>query len=49
MYSVAAFVKDVFDEQYVEGVNNITTGTLGTPFASISAPRLWGVEFGVKF
>ncbi|WP_291845354.1 TonB-dependent receptor [Maricaulis sp.] len=47
--TVSAFVNNVFDNQYVEGVNNITASTLGTPFASISTPRVWGVEFGYDF
>ncbi|WP_297732299.1 TonB-dependent receptor [uncultured Maricaulis sp.] len=47
--TVSAFVNNVFDNQYVEGVNNITASTLGTAFASISTPRVWGVEFGYDF
>ncbi len=47
--TVSAFVNNLFDNQYVEGVNNITASTLGTPFATISTPRVWGVEFGYDF
>lgn len=47
--SVSAFVNNAFDNQYVEGVNNITADTLGTPFASISTPRVWGLEVGYDF
>ncbi len=36
-YGLAAYVTNVLDDQYVTGVNNITTDTFGTPFASISA------------
>jgi iron complex outermembrane receptor protein len=36
MYSVAAFVNNDYDERYVEGINNITTGTLGTPLTSFA-------------
>ena len=43
------FVTNVFDDQYVTGVNNITANTFGTPFASISEPRAWGVDFRVGF
>jgi iron complex outermembrane recepter protein len=45
----AAFITNLFDEQYVTGVNNLTAATLGTPFAAISAPRLWGLELRVNF
>ena len=48
-YGVAAFVTNVLDDQYVTGVNNLTTDIFGTPFASISEPRMWGVEATVKF
>ena len=46
---VAAFVDNVFDDRYVTGVNNLTANTFGTPFASISAPRTWGVDFKFGF
>jgi iron complex outermembrane receptor protein len=48
-YGVAAFVTNLLDDQYVTGVNNLTTDIFGTPFASISEPRMWGVEATVKF
>jgi iron complex outermembrane receptor protein len=48
-YGLAAFVTNVLDDQYVTGVNNLTTDTFGTPFASISAPRMWGMEASVAF
>jgi len=46
---VAAYVTNVLDDQYVTGVNNITTDTFGTPFTLISEPRMWGVEATVAF
>ena len=48
-YGLAAFVTNMLDDQYVTGVNNLTTDTFGTPFASISAPRMWGMEASVAF
>jgi iron complex outermembrane receptor protein len=48
-WGTAAYVTNVFDNQYVEGVNNLTRDTFGTPFASISEPRIWGVEVHVNF
>ena len=47
-WSVAVFVNNVFDKQYVTGLNNISTTVLGTTSAGISAPRMWGVELAVK-
>lgn len=49
MFGLAAFVTNALDDQYVTSINNITTETFGTPFASISEPRLWGVEARVAF
>jgi len=48
-YGVAAYVDNVLDDRYVTGVNNLTANTFGTPFASVSAPRTYGVEFKVGF
>ena len=48
-YGLAAYVTNVLDDQYVTGVNNITTDTFGTPFSLISEPRMWGVEATVAF
>jgi len=46
---LAAFVTNALDDRYVTGINNLTTDTFGTPFASISRPRQWGVEATVSF
>jgi iron complex outermembrane receptor protein len=48
-YGLAAFVTNVLNDQYVTGVNNLTTDIFGTPFASISEPRMWGVEATISF
>lgn len=48
-FGLAAYVTNLLDDQYVTGINNITTDTFGTPFASISEPRWWGVEATVSF
>jgi iron complex outermembrane receptor protein len=48
-YGLAAFVTNALDDQYVTGINNLTTDIFGTPFASISEPRMWGVEATIKF
>ncbi|MET0535936.1 MAG: TonB-dependent receptor [Steroidobacter sp.] len=48
-FGLAAYVTNVLDDRYVTGINNITTDTFGTPFASISEPRMWGVEAMLSF
>lgn len=41
---LGVFVNNLFDEQYVTGINNITAGSLGTPFVGLTEPRMWGVD-----
>lgn len=48
-WTVALYSNNLFDKRYVTGISNISTSTLGTPFASINAPRFWGVELGAHF
>ncbi len=48
-WGVALYGNNIFNKRYVTGVNNISTSVFGTPFASISPPRLWGVELHAKF
>lgn len=48
-WGVALYGTNVFNKRYVTGVNNITTSVFGTPFASISPPRMWGLELRAKF
>jgi iron complex outermembrane recepter protein len=47
--TVAVFANNLFDKQYVTGVQTISATTLGTPFTNITAPRFWGVELGAHF
>ncbi|MBB6091289.1 iron complex outermembrane receptor protein [Povalibacter uvarum] len=48
-FGLAGYVTNVLDDQYVTGINNITRDTFGTPFASISEPRMWGLEATFSF
>ncbi len=48
-WGVAMYGNNVFDDQYVGGVNNITASTFGTPFASITEPRRYGLEVWAGF
>jgi iron complex outermembrane receptor protein len=47
--TVAVYGNNLTNKQYVEGVNNLTATTLGTPFTNITAPRFYGVELGVRY
>jgi iron complex outermembrane recepter protein len=47
--TVAIYGNNLFDKQYATGVQTISASTIGTPFSNITAPRFYGVEFGVKF
>jgi len=48
-FQLGAFVNNMFDNVYVNGVNNLTTDVFGTPFSSISEPRFYGVDFKFKY
>ncbi|WP_130617313.1 TonB-dependent receptor [Dyella amyloliquefaciens] len=48
-WGVALYGTNLFNKRYVDGVNNITTSVFGTPFASITPPRMWGLELRAKF
>lgn len=43
------FVNNLFDEQYVTGINNITAASLGTPFVGLTEPRMWGVDLSYTY
>jgi iron complex outermembrane receptor protein len=46
---VALYANNLFNNRYVTGVNNISTTVFGTPFASITPPRMYGLELRAKF
>jgi len=48
-WGVAFYVNNLFDKRYVTGVSNISASVFGTPYASITPPRMWGVEWRAKF
>jgi iron complex outermembrane receptor protein len=43
-WGLALYMRNLFDNQYVGNIGNTSATTLGTPYASISAPRMVGVE-----
>ncbi|MEM7610626.1 MAG: TonB-dependent receptor [Pseudomonadota bacterium] len=48
-YEVGIYANNVFDERYVNGINNLTAATLGTPFVSVTEPRFWGLDLKARF
>jgi iron complex outermembrane receptor protein len=48
-WGVGAFVNNLFNQRYVEGLGTVSQSVLGTPYAYITPPRMWGVEARVKF
>ena len=48
-WSVSIFVNNLFDNRYVQSINNVSTSILGTPFAYITPPRMFGVDMGMSF
>jgi len=48
-WGVGAYVNNLFNQRYVEGINTVSQSVLGTPYAYITPPRMWGVEARVKF
>jgi iron complex outermembrane receptor protein len=47
--AIGVYANNVFDNRYVDGVNNITAATLGTPFAQLSQPRFYGADIRLKY
>lgn len=47
-WGVALYVNNLFDKRYVTGVSNISSSVFGTPYASVTPPRMWGVELRAK-
>ena len=43
-WGVAFYARNIFDNRYVSSIGNSSTTTLGTPYASITAPRIVGIE-----
>lgn len=48
-WGVGIYARNLFDQQYVNGVNNLTTNVFGTAFSSITDPRQYGLEASFNF
>ncbi|WP_199098135.1 TonB-dependent receptor [Dyella sp. ASV21] len=48
-WGMALYVSNLFNKQYVNGLGTVSQSVLGTPYAYITPPRMYGAEFRVKF
>ncbi|WP_449422182.1 hypothetical protein [Rhodanobacter lindaniclasticus] len=48
-WGLGAYVNNLFDQRYVSGLGTISQSVLGTPYAYVTPPRMWGVEARYKF
>jgi iron complex outermembrane receptor protein len=48
-WGVGAYVNNLFDKRYVTALGTVSQSVLGTPYAYITAPRMYGVELRAKF
>jgi iron complex outermembrane receptor protein len=48
-WGVALYVNNLFNQRYVTGLGTVSQSVLGTPYAYITPPRMYGAEFRVKF
>jgi iron complex outermembrane recepter protein len=48
-WGVALYGNNIFNKRYVIAVGNDSTDVFGTPYATITPPRVWGLELRTKF
>jgi len=48
-WGVGLYGNNIFNKRYVVSEGNDSTNVFGTPYATITPPRVWGVEFRAKF
>ena len=48
-WGIGLFVNNLFNKRYVLGIGNDSTNDFGTPYATITPPRSYGVEMRAKF
>lgn len=48
-WTVGIWGKNLLDNEYTSGVDNISLASFGTPFVRIEPPRTWGVEVHYNF
>ena len=48
-WGAALFVNNLFDQRYVTDLGTVSQSVLGTPYAYVTPPRMWGMELHAKF
>jgi iron complex outermembrane receptor protein len=48
-WGVGLYGNNIFNKRYVLGVGNETTSVFGTPYATVTPPRTYGIEFRAAF
>jgi iron complex outermembrane recepter protein len=48
-WGVGIYVNNLFNQRNVIGLGTVSESVLGTPYAYVTAPRMYGAEFRVKF
>ncbi|HUB90713.1 MAG TPA: TonB-dependent receptor, partial [Dyella sp.] len=48
-WGVGVFVNNMFNKRYVLSIGNDSTNDFGTPYATVTPPRTYGVELRAKF
>ncbi len=48
-WGVGLFANNIFNKRYVLSEGNDSTNVFGTPYATVTPPRVWGVELRAKF
>ncbi|WP_266183762.1 TonB-dependent receptor [Dyella humicola] len=48
-WGVGLYGNNIFNKRYVLGVGNETTSVFGTPYATVTPPRTYGIEFRARF
>lgn len=48
-WGVGLFANNIFNKRYVVSEGNTSTDVFGTPYATITPPRVWGLELRAKF
>jgi iron complex outermembrane receptor protein len=48
-WGVGVFVNNMFNKRYVLSIGNDSTNDFGTPYATVTPPRTFGVELRAKF
>jgi iron complex outermembrane recepter protein len=48
-WRVGLFVNHLFNQRYVTSLGSYTADIFGTHYATVTPPRVWGLELRAKF